>query len=51
VKDPEFLAEAKKLQLPVSPASGEAVEAKIIRALAQPPETVTLLKAAAGVKP
>jgi tripartite-type tricarboxylate transporter receptor subunit TctC len=47
VKDPEFLAEAKKLQLPVSPASGEAVEAKIMQALAQPPETVTLLKAAA----
>ena len=51
VKDPEFLAEAKKLQLPVSPASGEAVEAKIMQALAQPPETVALLKAAALAKP
>ena len=50
VKDPEFLAEAKKLQLPISPASGEVVEAKIMQALNQPPETVTLLKAAAGVK-
>jgi tripartite-type tricarboxylate transporter receptor subunit TctC len=50
VKDPEFLAEAKKLQLPISPATGEVVEAKIMQALNQPPETVTLLKAAAGVK-
>jgi tripartite-type tricarboxylate transporter receptor subunit TctC len=47
VSDPEFLAEAKKLQLPISPATGEVVEARINRALAQPPETVAFLKAAA----
>ena len=50
VRDPEFLTEAKKLQLPISPATGEVVEAKITQALAQPPETVAFLKAAAGVK-
>ena len=50
VKDPEFLAEAKRLQLPIAPASGAEVEAKIQQALAQPPETVAFLKAAATAK-
>lgn len=50
MKDPEFLADAKKLSLPVSGATGEVVETKITRALAQPPETVAFLKSAAGVK-
>jgi tripartite-type tricarboxylate transporter receptor subunit TctC len=50
MKDPGFLADARKLSLPVNAASGEVVEAKINQALAQSPETVTLLKAAAGVK-
>lgn len=47
VKDTEFLAEAKKLGLPISPATGEVVEAKINQALAQSPETISFLKSAA----
>jgi len=48
MKDPQLLAEAKKLDLDIEPAPGEVVEAKIKAALAQPPETVAALKAAAG---
>jgi len=47
MKDPEFLTDAKRLMLPISPASGSVVEAKINQALAQPPETIAFLKAAA----
>ena len=48
VKDAQFLAEAKKLDLDIHPASGQQVEVKIKAALNQPPETVAALKAAAG---
>jgi hypothetical protein len=48
MKDPDFLAEAKKLEIPIDPASGEVVEAKIKAALMQPPETIAALKTAAG---
>lgn len=48
MKDPQFLAEAKKLELQIDPAPGEVVEAKIKAALNQPPATVAALKAAAG---
>jgi hypothetical protein len=48
MKDPEFLAEAKKLVLDIDPAPGDVVEMKIKAALAQPPETVAALKSAAG---
>jgi tripartite-type tricarboxylate transporter receptor subunit TctC len=48
VKDPQFLAEAKKLDLDIHPSSGPKVEAAIRGALNQPPETVAALKAAAG---
>ena len=48
VKDPQFLAEAKRLNLDIHPASGQRVEAEIRGALNQPPETVAALKAAAG---
>ena len=48
VKDPQFLAEAKKFDLDIHPASGQQVEARIKAALNQPPETVAALKAAAG---
>ncbi len=50
MRDPEFLADTKRLSLPVKPATGEVVETKIREALAQPPETVAILKSAAGVK-
>jgi len=42
--DPDFLAEADKLKLPISTASGEAVTALVKAALAQSPEIVGLLK-------
>jgi tripartite-type tricarboxylate transporter receptor subunit TctC len=45
--DPQFLADARKLQLPIAPASGAEVETLIRHALAQPSETIALLKAAA----
>jgi tripartite-type tricarboxylate transporter receptor subunit TctC len=45
--DPQFLNDAKNLQLPIAPASGAKVEALIKQALAQPPETIALLKTAA----
>jgi len=48
MKDPQLLAEAKKLDLVIDAAPGDVVEAKIKAALAQPPETVAALKAAAG---
>jgi len=48
MKDPALLAEAKKLDLDIDPASGEVVEARIKAALNQPPETVAALKSAAG---
>ena len=48
MKDPEFLAEAKKLDLDIEPLPGDVVETKIKAALAQPPETVAALKEAAG---
>jgi tripartite-type tricarboxylate transporter receptor subunit TctC len=48
MKDPELLAEAKKLDLDIDPAPGDVVEARIKAALNQPPETVAALKSAAG---
>jgi hypothetical protein len=48
MKDPAFLAEAKRLRLPIDSLPGDAVEAKIKAALNQPPETVAALKRAAG---
>lgn len=48
MKDPQFLAEAKKLNLDIHPAAGPQVATAIRGALNQPPETVADLKAAAG---
>jgi tripartite-type tricarboxylate transporter receptor subunit TctC len=48
MKDPALLAEAKKLDLDLDPASGDLVEMRIKAALNQPPETVAALKSAAG---
>ena len=44
--DPEFLAEADKLKLPISAASGEAVTELVKTALDQPPEVVAILREA-----
>lgn len=46
--DPEFIAEAERLGLPFAPTSGEAVEAMVHEALAQPPEMIAYLRSAAG---
>jgi tripartite-type tricarboxylate transporter receptor subunit TctC len=48
MKDPQLLAEAKKLDLDIDPAPGDVVEMRIKAALNQPPETVAALKSAAG---
>jgi len=48
MKDPQFLADAKKLDLNIDPAPGDIVATRINAALAQPPETVAALKEAAG---
>jgi tripartite-type tricarboxylate transporter receptor subunit TctC len=43
VKDPDLLADARRIQIPIKPARGEDVEVKVKRLLAQPPEAVALL--------
>jgi tripartite-type tricarboxylate transporter receptor subunit TctC len=48
MKDQQFLADAKKLDLNIDAAPGDVVQTRIEAALAQPPETVAALKAAAG---
>ena len=48
MQDPQFLADAKKLELSIDAAPGDKVEVMIKAALAQPPETVKALKEAAG---
>jgi len=44
--DPELLAEAETLGIPIDPADGTAVEGLVKAALAQSPETVEIVKAA-----
>ena len=48
MKDPQFLADAKKRNLPIEALPGDVVEAKIKAALNQSPETVDMLKKVAG---
>ncbi len=48
MRDPQFLAEAKRLNLSIDPLSGEIVDAKIKAALSPAPETVAALKAVSG---
>jgi tripartite-type tricarboxylate transporter receptor subunit TctC len=48
MKDPAFLADAKKLNLPIDYLPGDVVAVKIKAALNQPPETIATLKRAAG---
>ena len=48
IADPEFLAEAAKLQLDVAPVSGPEVEARLAEIYAQPPEVIALAKQAVG---
>lgn len=48
MQDKDFLADAKKLNLPINYLPGDAVEMKIKAALNQPPETIDALKRVAG---
>jgi tripartite-type tricarboxylate transporter receptor subunit TctC len=48
MRDPAFLADAKRLALPIDYLPGEAVEAKMKAAMNQPRETVEALERAAG---
>lgn len=48
MRDPAFLADAKKLGLPIDYAPGDVVAEKLKAAMNQPPETVEALKRAAG---
>ncbi len=43
-RDPEFLEQAALLQIPIQPSRGDVVDQRIDAALAQPPETVALLR-------
>ena len=49
-KDPAFLAEAAKMQLDVSPSSGEEVQAFVTRMYASPKAVVDRAKEALGVE-
>jgi tripartite-type tricarboxylate transporter receptor subunit TctC len=46
MKDPEFLAEAAKLQLEIAPVSGEDVAALVAEVSATPPDVVARVRAA-----
>jgi hypothetical protein len=48
--DPELLAEAKKLDVPIDPAGGDEVAAMVDAALNQSPETVEIIAAAVDVE-
>ena len=51
VKDPELLAEAKKLRIDVAPARGEELQAKAKEVMSQPPEVTPPLPRLAPRKP
>jgi tripartite-type tricarboxylate transporter receptor subunit TctC len=44
LSDPDLLAEAKQLDIPIEPAAGDVVEERVKAALNQSPETITLLQ-------
>jgi hypothetical protein len=48
--DPDLLAEAKKLDVPIDPAGGEEVAALVDAAVNQSPETVEIIAAAVDVE-
>jgi tripartite-type tricarboxylate transporter receptor subunit TctC len=48
MKDPEFLAEAKKKRLDIDPTSGEEVEALTREVMSQPPEVIDRIKKMMG---
>ena len=48
IKDPGFVADSEKLNLPIDFLPGDVVTEKIKAALSQPADVVTALKAVAG---
>lgn len=50
LSDPEFLAEAEKIGIPVDPAGGEQVEALVRAALGQTPETAAIIAQALAIE-
>jgi tripartite-type tricarboxylate transporter receptor subunit TctC len=48
MRDPGYLAEARRMNLVMAAAHGREVEAMVRQALAQPPETVAVLKRVVG---
>jgi tripartite-type tricarboxylate transporter receptor subunit TctC len=44
VKDPELLAEAKKLRIEVVPQSGEKLQGLVKEVMSQPPEVIAQIK-------
>jgi hypothetical protein len=50
MQNPGFLADTKKLGLPVEPASGEDVSKMVLAALQQSPETVAIIAEAVDVE-
>ncbi|MBD3677895.1 MAG: hypothetical protein HUJ27_05760 [Rhodobacteraceae bacterium] len=48
--DPDFLAEAEKLGLPIEPSPGDQVDAMVEAALNQSPDTVAIISAALSVE-
>jgi hypothetical protein len=50
VTDPELLAEAEKLDVPIEPANGEDVAKLVAAALQQSPDTVKIIAAAVDVE-
>ncbi len=47
LNDPELLAEAMRINIPITPGTGEFVDQRIREALDQPPEIIALLEQAA----
>jgi tripartite-type tricarboxylate transporter receptor subunit TctC len=50
IADPEFLAEAKKLDIPIIPMDGETLAKRENEALNQPPEVVSLIASVMNVE-
>jgi tripartite-type tricarboxylate transporter receptor subunit TctC len=48
VADPDLLAEAKTMLIPITGGTGEYVQGRIAEALNQPPETIAALAVAAA---
>jgi tripartite-type tricarboxylate transporter receptor subunit TctC len=48
MSDADYIADGKKLGMPLDPAPGDKVEAMVKQAIAQPPELVADLKRAAS---